>query len=401
MDEACRLLGVQPQTVYAYVSRGKLEAQPDPVESRRSLYRAEDVVGLAKRKQEGRKRETLAANTLFGSEPSIPTALCAFFRGRPYYRGQDVISLAQTSTLEEVAQLLWGAAQPVEFLAEATANADMPGRVAAFTVLARLAACGHSTHGRLTPVLHNEARHLVGQLANAFGAEQGARLPMHQRFARGWRKSAQVGELLRTAMVLLADHELTSSAFSARIAASAGASLPACLLAGLTTLSGPLHGDASGRVHALFDEVKRLGEDKVVDHYLSAGLPFAGFGHHIYPDGDPRAAALLALFERPEVIERFIRKVTSLTGLQPTIDVALAALVARHRLPADAAFGLFATARSVGLLAHSMEQLSVAQVIRPRGRYVGLMPDVAQQPGPAEGDSALQKIEGQKRAGWW
>ena len=58
--------------------------------------------------------------------------------------------------------------------------------------------------------------------------------------------------------------------------------------------------------------------------------------------------------------------------------MALAALVAHHRLPADAAFGLFATARSVGLLAHSLEQLGVAQVIRPRGRYVGPVPNVSQ-----------------------
>ena len=96
-----------------------------------------------------------------------------------------------------------------------------------------------------------------------------------------------------------------------------------------------------------------------------------GFGHHLYPDGDPRAAALLALFEPPEGIARFIEKVTDLTGMQPNIDVALAALVSHHRLPVDAAFGLFATARSVGLLAHSMEQLGIASVIRPRGRYTG------------------------------
>ena len=78
------------------------------------------------------------------------------------------------------------------------------------------------------------------------------------------------------------------------------------------------------------------------------------------------------------MIARFIEKVTQLTGLQPNIDVALAALVAHHQLPADAAFGLFATARSVGLSAHSVEQLDVAQVIRPRGRYVGQVPGVTQ-----------------------
>lgn len=380
MNEACDLLGVRPQTVYAYVSRGKLEVMPDPADTRRSLYRAEDVAGLAKRKQAGRKHETLAANTLFGSEPSIPTALCAFFRGRPYYRGQDAVSLARSANLEDVAQLLWGAGQPVDF-SSSTSSAPMhsgqPGRVAAFTALAALAAAGHSTRGRLIRVLHNEGQSLVGQLANAFGAQHG-REPLHLRFAQGWKQSTQVADLLRTAMVLLVDHELTSSAFVARIAASTGASLPACLLAGLSTLSGPLHGDASGRVQALFSEVERLGEDQVVAHYLSTGLPLAGFGHHLYPDGDPRAAALLALFEPPEVIARFIQKVTMLTGLQPNIDVALAALVAHHRLPLDAAFGLFATARSVGLLAHSLEQLGVAQVIRPRGRYVGPMPDMTQ-----------------------
>ena len=378
LDEVCRLLDVRPQTVYAYVSRGKLEVMPDPADTRRSLYRAEDVAGLTRRKKAGRKHETLAANTLFGSEPSIPTALCSFYRGRPYYRGQDAVSLARTATLEEAAQLLWGAAQPADFSSSGAATstrAGTSGRSAAFTALARLSADGHSTRGRLTRVLHQESQALVGQLATAFGAQTG-RQPLHLRFAQGWKQSPAVAELLRTAMVLLADHELTSSAFVARIAASTGASLPACLLAGLTTLSGPLHGDASGRVQALFSEVERLGDDKVVAHYLSTGSPLAGFGHHLYPDGDPRAAALLALFEPPKVIARFIAKVTALTGLQPNIDVALAALVAHHRLPADAAFGLFATARSVGLLAHSLEQLGVAQVIRPRGRYVGPMPDV-------------------------
>src|SRR5688572_31964159 len=102
MNEVCNLLGVQPQTVYAYVSRGKLEVMPDPADTRRSLYRAEDVAGLARRKQAGRKRETVAASTLFGSEPSIPTALSTFHRGRPYYRGQDAVALARSASVEDV-----------------------------------------------------------------------------------------------------------------------------------------------------------------------------------------------------------------------------------------------------------------------------------------------------------
>ena len=374
MAEACSQLGVRPQTIYAYVSRGKLEVMPDPADTRRSLYRAEDVAGLAKRKQAGRKHETLATNTLFGAEPSIPTAISTFHRQRLYYRGQDAVALAASASLEEVAQLLWNSDQLADF--SCAVRVSSPGRVAAFTSLAALAATGHSTRGRMTRVLHTECQSLVGQLASAFGAQHGKR-PLHLRFAQAWKLSPQSAELLRTAMVLLVDHELTSSAFATRIAASTGASLPACLLSGLTTLSGPLHGDASGRVKALFDDVARQGEDHVIAHYLSTGLPLAGFGHHLYPDGDPRAAALLARFEPPEVITRFIGKATQLTGLHPNIDVALAALAAHCGLPDDAAFGLFATARSIGLLAHGLEQLSVAQVIRPRGRYVGVLPQAA------------------------
>jgi citrate synthase len=376
MDEACRLLDVKPQTVYAYASRGKLEAAPDPADVRRSLYRADDVARLARRKQAGRKREALAAGAMFGAEPSIPTALSSFFHGRLYYRGQDAVRLAASASLEDAARLLWGAEEGVRFDAPAaprTPGPVAPGRVAAFAGLGSLAAAGHSTRGRLPRVLLAECQALVGQLAGAFGAAPGDQ-PMHRRFARGWKRPAAVAERLRMALVLLVDHELTSSAFVARITASTGASLPACLLAGLTALSGPLHGDASGRVQALFDDVERLGAESVVTHHLANGLDFPGFGHHLYPDGDPRATALLATFEPPEAIARFIDRVADLTGLRPNIDVALAALVAHCRLPPDAAFALHATARSVGLLAHSLEQLGTDQVIRPRGRYTGPMP---------------------------
>lgn len=373
MDEACQRLGVRAQTLYAYVSRGKLEAMTDPADTRRSLYRAEDVATLARRKQAGRKHETLATNTLFGAEPSIATALSTFYRGRLLFRGHDAVQLASTTTLEQAAQLFWASDEAIEFTATSAPAEAAPGRVTAFTALAALAASGHSTHGRLRRVLLAECQQLVGLIGQAFGAASGPDA-LHRRFARGWRKPVAVAEPIRTALVLLMDHELTSSAFAARVAASTGASLPACLLAGLSTLSGPLHGDASGRVQALFAEVQRAGADAVLAHHLSTGLPLPGFGHPLYPDGDPRAAALLALCEPPAEIARFIDQAIQLTGLQPNIDVALASLVMHHRLPRDAAFGLMATARSVGLLAHSIEQLSVAQQIRPRGRYVGPMP---------------------------
>lgn len=78
---------------------------------------------------------------------------------------------------------------------------------------------------------------------------------------------------------------------------------------------------------------------------------------------------------------------TRLTGLQPNIDVALAVLASQLKLPRDASFALFATARSVGLLAHSMEQLKVGKVIRPRGRYTGpVLEDVDSVPPKDDGN---------------
>ncbi|MBN3857148.1 citrate synthase [Paraburkholderia sp. Ac-20340] len=375
LAEAARQLGVQAQTVYAYASRGNIAVMPDPHDPRKSLYRADDVARLCRKKQVGRKREALAAGTIFGSEPCIYSGITTFAKGRPYYRGRDTIRLAEHATLEDVATLLWNARAPIVFpfeSADLALHGETRGRQCAFTSLAALTANGHSTLGRTDAALHVEAGQLVATVAQAFGARSdNAGTPLHERLALGWGQKADGAALIRKAMVLVADHEITSSAFAARITASTGASLPGCLLTGLSTFSGPLHGDASGRVRAVFDDVNRLGAEHVVTHHLQSAIPIPGFGHHLYPDGDPRATALLDAIEPPGELAAFIAKVEKLTGLKPNIDVALAALAAQLNLPRDAAFALFATARCIGLLAHCIEQLRVGKVIRPRGRYTG------------------------------
>ncbi|MFP3501105.1 citrate/2-methylcitrate synthase [Burkholderia sp. SIMBA_062] len=393
LTEAARRLGVRAQTVYAYASRGSIAVMQDPDDPRKSLYRTEDVIALCRKKQVGRKRAALAASTIFGAEPCIPSGITTFAKGRAWYRGRDSIQLSDTATLEETAALLWQATAPVTFDAPAVAlPAGERDRQCAFTLLATLAAHGHSTLGRLDSALHVEAGQLVAIVARAFGAHDDAGLPWtHQRLAAGWGLDGRGADLLRRAMVLVADHEITSSAFAARITASTGASLAGCLLTGLATLSGPLHGDASGRVRAVFDDVQRLGAAHVVDHHLKSAIPIPGFGHHLYPDGDPRAAALLARLDPPAELARFIDKVTTLTGQQPTIDVALAMLSVQLQLPRDAAFGLFSIARSVGLLAHCIEQLRVGKVIRPRSRYTGPTLDERHLRPEAEDDGKLPK----------
>src|ERR1700689_2389963 len=107
-EEALTRLRVRPQTLYAYVSRGRLRAEPDPAEPRRSRYRASDVAALAERKARGRKAADVAVGAIAWGEPVLASAITTVRDGRLYYRGRDAVRLAETATLEEAARLLRG-----------------------------------------------------------------------------------------------------------------------------------------------------------------------------------------------------------------------------------------------------------------------------------------------------
>jgi len=104
---------------------------------------------------------------------------------------------------------------------------------------------------------------------------------------------------------------------------------------------------------------------------MSSSKTLAGFGHELYPQGDPRAADLLAAFQPSDATKALIDCVERLTGLKPNTDVALAALVEYCQLPEGAAFALFAIGRSVGWIAHSVEQIMDGSHLRPRAHYTG------------------------------
>jgi citrate synthase len=200
-------------------------------------------------------------------------------------------------------------------------------------------------------------------------------MPLHRRFASVWRRP-EAAQLLRRTLVLLADHELNASTFAARITASTGAPLAGAVLAGLATLAGPLHGNAYLAVAALAADAAREGAGAAARAWLARGQPLPGFGHRLYPAGDPRAEALLTLFPLPPAYAALATIGQELAGEPPNIDFALTALAAAFNLPADAPFTLFAVARSTGWLAHALEQAAMGTPIRPRAAYVGLPPSV-------------------------
>jgi citrate synthase len=180
---------------------------------------------------------------------------------------------------------------------------------------------------------------------------------------------------LRRALVLLADHELNASTFATRVAISTGAPLSAGLLAGLATLAGPLHGGAVRATQAFIRSARQSGPTAAARDWLAQGRRLPAFGHPLYPHGDPRATALFAYFVPPRIFVETRAAVEGLTGELPNVDFAIASLAEAFDLPPAASFTIFAIARSVGWIAHALEQAASGYLIRPRARYTGPAPD--------------------------
>ncbi|UCI08615.1 citrate synthase [Mesorhizobium sp. B1-1-8] len=369
-EEALARLNVRPQTLYAYVSRGRIGMRPDAADPRRSQYRADDIAGLATRRARGRSPQAIAESAIAWGEPAVTTAISTVLHGRLIYRGKDAATLSATATLEQTAGLLWTSATPVSFASLTASSVRQAGTPTAFARLSAFAAEGWSSLGRQPAMLQQDGASATSALATSLGAMPGSE-PVHERLARGWSVDAAGADLIRKALVLLADHELNASTFAARVAASTGAPIAACLLAGLATLTGPRHGGAGAAAIALVEDAERLGANEALARWLAHDRPLPGFGHQLYPDGDPRGEALLLDFEIDDGMSRLREAVLAATGLHPNVDFALAALTRALRLPAAAPFHLFALGRSVGWTAHAIEQVTSNMPIRPRARYEG------------------------------
>jgi citrate synthase len=221
---------------------------------------------------------------------------------------------------------------------------------------------------------------ILGELAGCV-APTGAGEPLHRRLAAAWRLGEAGADLLRRALVLIADHELNASTFVARSVASTGATPYAVVIAALSALSGRRHGGETARAAALFEELARRGDPMAaMAERLARDERLPGFGQFLYPEGDPRATALLATLARaaPDtypLIEAAADAGFRLSGQRPNVDFALAAVAVGLRLPPNAGLGLFIVGRTVGWIAHAIEQYETRALIRPRARYTGPRPE--------------------------
>jgi len=371
-EDALEELGVKPQTLYAYVSRGLIASRPDESDPRASVYSAADIAGLVARRRSGRGRQAIASAAIAWGDPVMETAITTVRDGKLIYRGQDAVRLAVDATLEEAAALLWRAEGPSPARAAGTEPmAGETGKARALAFLAARAAANPPSFGRGQAALAADGAGLLAGFCTAVTGVAGRGF-FHQRLGRHWGLSPGGTDLLRRALVLVADHELNPSTFAARVAASTGAPLAACALAGCATLTGPLHGEASARARAYLEAAMADGAQAALAGIAARGERIPAVGHALYPAGDPRAAALLRWMKPAPALKRAIRAAEQASGEAANVDMALAALSVHLALPEDASFLIFASGRMAGWIAHAMEQQASGRPIRPRANYIGL-----------------------------
>ncbi|GHO86840.1 citrate synthase/methylcitrate synthase [Dictyobacter formicarum] len=335
--------------------------------------------------------------------------------GRLVYRGYDIHDLARTCSFEEVAHLLWFGHLPTQkelsdlhqkFVAERSlpetvlqAIRELPsttepmdvlrtavsawGAVSisgkptidqAIAVTARfpliLAAFNRLRHGK--EIL--ESRSELGHAANYLYLLTGE-VPKEEH-VKG----------LNSYLVLLADHGMNASTFTARIVASTESDIVSSLVAALGALKGPLHGGAPSKVQ---DMLRTIGSIENADPWIrdaiTHGGRLMGFGHRVYKTADPRAEELreMARVADPEdfKLAHHVEKtaLALLDELKPgrrlytNVEFYSAALMKAVGLSGDLFTPTFAVSRCAGWTAHILEQVNNNRLIRPEAEYTGTL----------------------------
>jgi citrate synthase len=394
-------LGVKLATLYAYASRGLITSLASN-KQRGRLYASDDVERLLTRHTARSGHGPVAASALRFGEPVLETRISDVDPGGPRYRGRSALDLCHAGVgFERVAELLWTGELPSETepaAPRAVLRCDakrlwplLKGGAALpkmSLIVGALALADDDRHAASDAAEHARARGVLRWLAQAPAAgtprDLGSKKPIALSLLEALSAPSTPARITATdcALVLCAEHELNASAFAARVAASTGADLYACLAAALSTLSGSAHGGMCDRVEALIDAIgKPERAARTVREWLSRGQQIPGFGHPLYPKGDPRGAYLVELAQAQRAKSESARTAFALLAAMargghpaPTLDAGLVTLCHCLDLPRGSAATIFALGRTAGWVAHALEQRAAGYVLRPRARYVGVPP---------------------------
>jgi citrate synthase len=394
-QEAADALGISLTSLYAYVSRGLIHSEPLNQGKRTKRYRAEDVQKLKERQEQRRNPTKAVAGALHWGAPLLESALTLIADNQFYYRGYDALHLAQNHSVEQVAALIWTGTLPNEAPALfAEAGGRLPARclalqphlvgvpaIESFQALLPLAAGEDLTAYDFRPAaVAQTGAHILRMLTAIATGQADAMAGVAETLQRQWAPQAPAAlGLIRQALILCADHELNVSSFTARCVASARATPYQVVLAGLAALQGVRHGRVSERVEVFLREVGHPAQAKAaVLGRLKRGETIPGFGHPLYPAGDPRGRVLLATAAAAYPDSAAVALATAINDTMrevrqehPTIDFGLVTLAQVLGLPPQGPITLFALGRTIGWIGHAIEQYGLEPIIRPRAHYTG------------------------------
>ena len=346
-------------------------------------------------------------------------------RGILSYRGYNVHDLAQHSTFEETAHLLWFGSLPSGSELEETRRKMAASRSLPRQVLDLLWGLPHnavpmdvlrtavSLLGLNDPDAGASGREenlaksyrLTGQVAGIVAAfhrlrqgksyvEPRSDLGHAANFLymlNGEMPSPTAQRAFDVALILHAEHELNASTFAARVTAATLSDMHSAIVAGIGTLKGPLHGGANEAVMKMLLEIGSPNKAEAhIRRLLAAKVKVSGFGHRVYTTEDPRATHLRRMsedlarqsgntvwFEISQIIEPLMKREKRLNA---NVDFYSASLYYMLGIPIDLYTPIFAVSRISGWTAHVLEQHANNRLIRPRADYTGPLPDLPYVP---------------------
>ncbi|MFF2484771.1 citrate/2-methylcitrate synthase [Microbacterium sp. NPDC058062] len=389
--EAAARLGVKPESLYAYVSRGLLSRERDAAGS---SFDPLEVEAFARRRR--RSPSAVPGSPAPGTPLMVlDTRLAHIDDDELHYRERSAARLARESSFEEVVTWLWDV--PVlrspssADLAVARRTIEALGPTAPpvdrlIVAVAALAATDPLRDDPDASQLVRVGSRLVTGLPAAL-APAGQDPDVAQAL---WRALAPhdlpVGpRLLDAALVLVIDHDLALSTLAARVAASARASGYAVVTAALGAFDAPLHGTASRAAAQLLRAVRDgdAPSTAIARAVRDGGRGIPGFGQPLYAASDMRASVLLELLrDAPHsadvlaAVDAVADEVARRADVRPNLDLALAALTLWADMSDDAGSVVFAIGRIVGWISHAVDEYDERPMrLRPRGRYVGPAPE--------------------------
>jgi len=395
-EEVMKVLGIKKASLYTYVSRGLVRTIKAPGQKRANLYLKADVDALRSRVGDIAGGPTISHSLRYG-EPVVQSWICEITPAGPRYRGQLALDLVNARrSFEYVAELIWGGlprlrdsawvlepgAPALESLpavgrfpvhsqesatrllartALAMTSLERPssetaylGRTAGIRLIQAFAATAGCLGPRGAPESQRDREHVAASLLRGFGAAT---------------DDSSAIDVINAALVLSADHELSAPTFVARICASTGVDLYACVVAALMAHCGPMQMGGA----ADLEDLLQAGDLSA----LVASQDAPCFGHPLYAT-DPRAEALLAMTAQCTSLNvpgrRLLEAIETMrqdTGRYPNLFGALVITARALGLPPGGASLINTVGRTAGWIAHAVEQRHAGAMLRPRAKYMG------------------------------